>query len=135
MQLDLRTGKIIEKPKRFTNWSGFCMASAGVTADGKRLAFLEWEGHDTSYIADLAAGGTQILRPRRFPLTGSSDAALDWTPDSKAIILMSMRNGHDGIYRQLLDEDTAEPLVTEAGGRGARATGGGKWVLYFGTTD
>ena len=74
MRVDTRTGKIIEKPKRLTNWSGFCMApGVSVTADGKRLAFLEWESHGTSYIADLAAGGTQILKPRRFPASESSD--------------------------------------------------------------
>jgi len=134
MRLDFRTGEVIEKPKRLTNWSGFCMASAGVTADGKRFAFLEWNGHGTSYLADLAAGGTQLFRPRRFPLTENSDAALDWTPDSKAIILMS-NHPANGIYRQSLDEDTAEPLVTEGVGRDARVTADGKWVLYFGKTE
>ena len=134
-RIDVRTGEVIEKPKRLTNWSGFCMAAMSVTADGKRLAFLKWEGHGTSYIADLAAGGTQILRPRRFPWSESSDGATDWMPDSKAIILMSKRTGHYGIYKQSLDSDTAEPLATEGVGRDARVTSDGKWVLYSAKTE
>jgi len=134
MRFDFRTGEIIEKPKRLTNWSGFCMAGLTVTADGKRLAFLEWEGHGTSYIADLVAGGTQILRPRHFPWSESSDAALDWTPDSKAMILIADRPNHSGIYKQPLAEDTDEVLVTQGGGRGARVTPDGRWVLYFANT-
>jgi serine/threonine protein kinase len=135
MRIDTRTGEVIEKARRLTNWSGFSMATVSVTADGKRLAFLGWEGHGTSYMADLAVGGTQILRPLRFPWSESSDAALDWTPDSKAIILMSNRTGRPGIYKQSLEEDTAEPLVTDGASRDAHVTPDGKWVLYFGKTE
>jgi Tol biopolymer transport system component len=134
MRVDTSTGKILEKPRRLTNWPGFCAAAISVTADGKRLAFLEWESHGTSYMADLVAGGTQILKPRRFPASESSDAALDWTPDSKAIILMSNRTGHSAIYKQSLEQDAAEPLVKEGYAGDARVTPDGKWVLYFANT-
>ena len=135
MRIDIRTGEVIEKAARLTNWSGFSMGTISVTADRKQLAFLGWEGHGTSYLADLAAGGTQILRPRRFPRSESSEGALDWTPDNKAIILMSNRTGHEGIYRQSLEGNTAEPLVTEGAGRNARVTPDGQWVLYFAKTE
>ena len=134
MRVDTSTGKILEKPRRLTNWPGFCAAAISVTADGKRLAFLEWESHGTSYMADLVTGGTQILKPRRFPASESSDGAVDWTPDSKTIILTSNRTGHSKIYKQSLGEDTAELLVTEGAGEGARVTPDGKWVLYFANT-
>ncbi len=134
MRFDFRTGKVIEKPKRLTNWSGFCMATTGtkgVTADGKRLVFLEWESHVKSYVADLAAGGTKLLRPRRFPQSESSDEALDWTPDSKAIFLESNRTGADGLYKQALQEDTAEPLFETGGfGGSTHVTPDGQWVIY-----
>jgi len=135
MQLDERTGKPIEKPKPLTSWSGFCMSGTSITADGKRLAFLKWAGHSISYVADLTPGGTQILRPRRFPLSESSEGAADWTADSKAIIFVSNRSGRLGIYKQPLDEDTAEPLVTEGFGRSPRVTPDGKWILYLGAEE
>ena len=130
MRFDFRTGKIIEKPKRLTNWSGFCMASLTVTADGKRLTFLEWETHLTSYLADLSADGTDLLSPRRFPQSESSDEALDWTPDSKAIFFGSNRTGSDGLYKQSLEEDTPEPLAIGGFGGSTHVTPDGKWVIY-----
>jgi serine/threonine protein kinase/Tol biopolymer transport system component len=131
MRIDTRTGEVIEKAKRLTNWSGFCMAGISATTDGKRVAFLEWESHIISYVADVSADGTSVVRTRHFPLSGSSDGVNDWTPDSKAVVLVSNRSGQFGIYKQLLDENTAKPLVTEGFGRMARLTPDGRWILYF----
>ncbi len=131
MRFDFRTGEITEKPKRLTNWSGFCMSSLTATADGKRLTFLESESHLTSYLADLAAGGTRTLTPRRFPRSESSDEALDWTPDSKAIFFESNRTGSGGLYKQSLGEDTAAPLAAGGFGRYTQLTPDGKWILYL----
>jgi Tol biopolymer transport system component len=135
MRLDTRTGEVIDKPKRLTNWSGFCMAGMTATEDGKRLVFLGWEGHGTSYMAELPASGSQTLSPRRFPRSESSDAALDWMPDSKAIIVESNRTGHQGIYKQSLEEDAALPIIIEGVGHDARVTSDGKWILYFAKTE
>ncbi len=134
MRLDERTGKPLEKPRQLTKWSGVCMNSMSATADGKRLAFLKWVGHLSSYMGDLAANGTRLLRLRHFPLSESSDGLADWTADSKTIILVSNRTGKFALYKQELDEDTAEALVPEEYGRGPRVTPDGKWLLYFART-
>jgi len=134
-RIDVRTGEVIEKAKRLTNLSGFCMAAISVTADGKRLAFLGWENRMTSYVADLAKDGKHILGLRHFPLSGSSDGGTDWTGDSKEIILVSNRAGHYGVYKQPLNQEAAEPLLTDGYGRDPRVTPDGKWVLYFGATE
>jgi len=42
IRIDPRTGEPVEKPRRITNWAGFCSAASSVTADSKRLVFLEW---------------------------------------------------------------------------------------------
>ena len=132
MQLDSRTAKPIETPKRLTSWSSYCVNGLSATADGKRLVFLRRVARLTSYVGDLAAGGTRILNLRHFPFTDSSDAVRGWTADGNAIILVSNRTGHFGIYKQSLDEDTAEPLLTEGIGRYARVTPDGKNVVYLG---
>src|SRR5438876_1672186 len=133
MRLNTRTGELIEKPRQLTHWVGSCMSSISVTADGKRLAFLGWTERMISYVADLAAGGTRIFKLRHFPMTESSDGITDWTPDSKATLLVSNRGGRYGIYKQLLNEDTAEPLL--AGPEGIlinpHISSDGKWVVYF----
>lgn len=135
MRLDGRTGQPTEKPRRLTNWSGFCMSNLSITADGKKLSFLKWAGKLTSVMADLAEDGTRILRQRHFPLNESSEGEGDWTPDSKAILLVSNRSGHFGIYKQSLDQDIAEPIVTEGYGRNPRVTPDGKSILYLGPTE
>jgi len=135
MRLDGRTGEPIEKPRRLTNWSGFCMNGLSETSNGKKLAFLRRAGHNTSYVADLAEGGTRILQPRHFPSSESSEDPLDWTPDSKAIFFVSNRSGHMGLYKQSLDQDIAEPVVTEGFGRDPHVTPDGKSILYFGPTE
>ncbi|MGA8866913.1 MAG: protein kinase, partial [Candidatus Sulfotelmatobacter sp.] len=112
MTLDAQRGTPIGKPTQITNWTGFCMSGISVTADGKKLAFLKWAGKETSFLAELAAGGTRILTPRRFPLSESSEGPLGWTPDSKAIFFYSDRSGQGGIYKQALDQDIAEPVLT-----------------------
>ena len=132
LRLDTHTGTAVEKPRQLTNWSGFCMSGLSITADGKTLAFLKWVGKQTSFLADLAAGGTHIHNPRHFPLSESSDGATDWTPDSKAIFFVSNRSGHEGVYRQSLDQDIAEPVVTEGYGRNPRVTPDGNSIVYLG---
>ncbi len=67
MPLDKHTGAPVAKPKRLTNWSGFCMSGLSTTADGKKLAFLKSAGKETAFLAELAAAGTRILEPRHFP--------------------------------------------------------------------
>jgi Tol biopolymer transport system component len=133
LRLDGRTGQPSGKPRRITHWSDSCMNYFSVTSDAKKLVFRRSAGQMTSYIADLAANGTRILQPKHFPLSESSDAAVDWAPDSKSVLLVSNRSGHYGIYRQFLDKDTAEPIPAEGYERNALMSPDGKSVLYFGT--
>ena len=135
VRLDPRTGQRAGKPSRLTRWSGSCMSYASVTADGKRLAFLKWAGHMTSYISELTADGRGLRNLRHFPLSESSDGIADWTADGKEVIDVSNRAGNFGIYKQPLDEETAEPLVTEGYGRNPRVTPDGKWIVYFAKSD
>jgi len=135
MRLDGRTGEPIEKPRELTNWSGFCVDGLSETSDGKKLAFLKWESRQTSFLADLAAGGSRILRQRHFPLSESSEGAVDWTADSKAIFFISYRSGSHGIFRQFLDQDIAQPILTEGYGRDPRVTPDGKSILYLGVGE
>jgi eukaryotic-like serine/threonine-protein kinase len=129
-RLDTRTGELIEKPMRLTNWAGVFMNGASFTADGKRIAFLKVENHATIYVADLEAGGSRIRNSRHFTLDESMNFPQDWTNDSKALIFTSNRAGHFGIYKQSINADVPEAI---AGGavsfRDTRVTPDGRWVL------
>ena len=135
MRLDEHIGKPVEKPIRLTNWSGYCMEDLSVTADGKRVAFVGSTVRHSVYLADLAAGGTTILKSRELTPDISGGNPMDWTTDSKTIIFFSgatSHNGHDAIYRQRLDEDLPKLIVSASGGlNDARLSPDGKWVLWL----
>lgn len=107
------------------------MSDLSITADARKLAFLKWASRFSTYIADLDANGNRISNPRHFTPSESVDLSLDWTPDSKALILYSNRTGKGGIYRQALDETNPQPLIVESDiVERACVTPDGKWVLY-----
>lgn len=131
MRIDARNGQTIEKPRRLTNWAGFCMDATSVTADGKRLTFRKWTNHSSTYVADLEAGGTRLASPRHFTLSESLDEPGDWTADSKTLIFGSNRNGYWNSYKQALDEDQAEPVLTGPDAvLNTRVSPDGNWILY-----
>jgi len=131
MPIDPRTGKPTGNPRRLTNWAGFCLAGASVTADGKRLAFLESTHKSSVYVASLQGSGMRIASPSLLTLSEGENMPLDWTADSKAVIFTSNRNGHWGIFRQSLDADEAEPIVSgPEDAHGGRVSPDGAWVLY-----
>jgi eukaryotic-like serine/threonine-protein kinase len=131
LRLDGHTGKPLEKPKRLTNWTGFCNSdSANATADGKRLAFLRRAVAFTVDVADVEAGGTRIRNMRHFTLDESTDLPRDWTNDSKQVVFMSDRMAQLAIYKQSLDEDTPELVSTGTNGYSdALVSPDGKWLF------
>jgi serine/threonine protein kinase/Tol biopolymer transport system component len=135
MPLDERTGAPTAKPKRLTNWGGFCPLGTSVTQDGKKLTFLKWIGHSSNHVVDLEADGIRIANPRHFAPSEGYDFPLDWTPDGKQVVFKSNRNGHFEIFRQSLDGDTAEMILTESiDDADARVSPDGNWLIYLALT-
>jgi len=133
MSLDTRSGELLEKPKRLTNWLGVWMSNPSATADGKRLAFLQSSGHGAGYVADLEAGGTRLVNSKHFTMEeGGEDAISDWTADGKTVILVANRGDHYSVYRQSLNQDTPKTTVTSAAGgllEAATVSPDGNWVI------
>jgi len=128
VRADLHSGKPLEKPKRLTNWTGFCVATANRTADGKRLAFVRGATQHTVYVADLVAGGKRILNPRHFTLDESDNFPQSWTSDSRNLVFTSNRTGQFEIYKQSLEENTPK-LVSNGSFRDTVVSPDGKWVF------
>jgi Tol biopolymer transport system component len=70
--------------------------------------------------------------PRRLTNDEANDVPRAWTPDSKAVLFRSDRNGSWGIFKQEIGQDTAETVAT-----GSQAEPGnpilsadGAWILY-----
>jgi eukaryotic-like serine/threonine-protein kinase len=131
MRHDLRTGNMLEQPRRLTNWTGFCMFPTSVTADRKKLAFTENRQNSTIYTAALGAHNRNLRNLRRFTSIDSWDWPCDWTPDGKALIFRSNRDGVQGIYKQSLDGAPPKLLVADEKFEWhARVSPDGKWLLY-----
>jgi len=129
---DFRTGNIIDAPKRIMTLVGFSMFGLTSSADGKRVAFLRASNRNASYVANLEAGGTRITDSRRVTLeeTGE-DAAIDWTADSKTLILVHNRAEHYTVLKQAIDSNTAERVTPREEGalENAIISPDQKWVL------
>ena len=131
MRHDLRTGKIVAQPRRLTNWTGFCMFPTSVTVDRKKLVFTENRHNSTIYTAAFGARNGHLRNLRRFTSIDSWDWPCDWTPEGKAFIFRSNRDGVQGIYKQSLDG--APPKLLAADEKfewQARVSPDGKWLLY-----
>jgi len=111
VKLDPRTGKLEDKPARITNWAGFSFASPTGTADGKRLAFLKSNFQSNVYVAELKAGGSKLTTPRRLTLDERNAWPTAWTSDSRAVLFWSDRNGPNQVFKQNIDQQTAETMV------------------------
>lgn len=144
VHLDPRTGKPLETPERLTHWAGFCMDNQSTTADSKRLAFRKWAWHGNIYVADLDANGTRISSLRRFTLNEGRNYPAAWTPDGKAVIFGSYRDGEWGLFKQTLATDKTEAIATVAASKSlsdyglddlwssaARVSPDGTWLLYL----
>jgi serine/threonine protein kinase len=134
VQIDPRTGKPSEQPKRLTDFAGFCVDTTSSTADSKRLTFRRWAWQGHVDVADLAADGVRISNLRRLTQNEGRNYPASWTADSKAVVFGAYRDGQWKIFKQRLDNNTAEPVVTTAKGMygaEARVSPDGAWILYL----
>jgi DNA-binding winged helix-turn-helix (wHTH) protein/Tol biopolymer transport system component len=135
VQLDPSSGRPKGPTRRLTNWAGFHLNQISATSDGKRLAFLASVGVVEEYLAEYSTGG-HISTPKRLALDGMN-GPISWTPDSKAILLVSVRNGHQAIFKQTLESGSIQPIVAskEQHAMAPRVTPDGASILYFALPD
>ena len=132
MQTDLSTGKPTSQLRQITKWAGFGIHSMSATADGKRIAFLKTQSQADVYVGALKDNGTRLENPHRLTFDDKNDYPSAWTPDSKAILFWSDRNGDFDIYKQALDQHDAEALISGGGPKNFPVLSpDGMWLLYF----
>lgn len=110
--VESKTGKAIGHPNRATKWPAVDMMKISTSHDGKKMVFCRRSSHFDVYVGELGAKG-KLRAPRRLTLDDANNMPWDWTPDSRAVIFTSDRSGPTLIYKQAVDERTAEPIVTE----------------------
>jgi Tol biopolymer transport system component len=132
LRMDPRNGGPIGEPRQLTNWYGLWLRYTSVTSDGRRLAFRRSTPQTTLYVADIEANRSQLSSVRHLTLNEYSNAGETWTPDSRAIVFRSRRDGHGKLFKQAFDSDTEEPLVMGAENVGGSAISpDGVWLFYL----
>jgi len=132
IRTNLKTGQPLGEPRRIMSSSGFNSYGPSSSADGKRLAFLKSTGQYEVYVGELQGKGNRMKTPRRLTWEDRNDSPGSWTPDSKALLLASYRNGNLDIFRQGLDQRTASPVLASPEDEvNPTVTPDGQWILYF----
>ena len=134
LRIDPRTGKPQGSPQRVTNWTDSASFDLSATADGRAVAFVRGHSIASVYVADIQGDGPRIRSTRKLTLTDYDNEAEGWTPDGKAIIFRSFRNGRRRQYKQALGSDTEEPLFAQPIDMdidSARVSPDGTWLLYL----
>lgn len=110
VQLDSRTAHPDGPAIRITNGRGRA-AELSVTGDGKLLALRRKQYQGAVYLADLTEGGKRFSTPKRLTMDERGPLPFSWTPDSRAVIFTSYREGPRNIYKQAIDSTQPELLV------------------------
>jgi len=136
VQTDPNTGIPSSAPVGLTNWFGFVPWFPSVTEDGHRLAMTKARDWYDLYVGELRDHATHLDSPKRLTLTQSFDFPSSWTRDSKSIVFTSDRNRTNQVYRQQLDGDSAELLISGSHDlNNAQLTPDGGWILYWSQSD
>lgn len=106
-----QTGEPAGEPRQLTNWPGFSFSGFTVTADGKQMEFLRLTAKPHVYVGELDAKGIRLDNTRRLTFDEHFEWPERWTPDSRAVVFSSDRNGSWDIFKQTLDKDALAELL------------------------
>ena len=99
LQIDARTGKPVGKPERITSGPD-AKPLESVSTDGKRMAFIRTNIVPTVYTTEVNQRTRQIAPLQRLTMDELQNRPYEWTPDGKAVLYVSNRDGGFHIFRQ-----------------------------------
>lgn len=117
-------------PVRLTRGAGW-VTNISATTDGNTLEFLRksWQSH--VLVSNLTSDGKQLLATRQLTLDENNSIPFTWTPDGKAIIFSTDRNGTFDLFTHSLDQPLPDPLLIAPDNQFvARLNPAGTEVLY-----
>ena len=100
-----------------THWAGVEAWVCNDTADGKHLVVLKRNVQSDIYIGELESGGYRVKSQRQLTFDEGNDLLSVWTGDSKTVLFSSDGNGQFDIFKQGLDQATAQPIATGPGNK------------------
>jgi Tol biopolymer transport system component len=107
------------------------IGGVSVSADGRRLILWRLNANPQVFLAEIDAETGRFKAPRRLTLDENPNGATAWTPDSRAVLICSPRNGTGSLFRQAIDQAVAELVVEGHGICPARVNPEGTQILYI----
>jgi Tol biopolymer transport system component len=131
--IDPTTGLPSGAAHRLTQWTDFHIQDLSANMDGSRLCFLRYAKIAADvYVGALQAHGTRLASLRQLTSTEANNIPFAWTPDSRAVLLGSNRDGQSRVYKQDINKDTAELITSGPGDQVVpRVSPDGEWLLYL----
>ncbi len=134
IMVDPETGKPSGSKRQITHWEASQASLQSISRDGSRLVVSKTHIRDDVYVGELKQLGTRMDPPKRLTVSESVDSVSGWTRDSKAVLFSSDRTGKNQIFRQRLEQDTAELFIEGPDDKSdAKLSVDGDWVLYLST--
>jgi len=128
--VDLSSGRLSGRAARITAGDGF-VVKPSITADGRRLAFNRTKPQADIYVAEFSPKGPRLGTPRQLTFDEADDLPFDWTTDNKAVLFISNRTGTENIFKQRMDETSAEMFASDGEKKAmCRLSPDGTQILY-----
>lgn len=134
IRVDERTGRAAGQPQKVTSGAGE-IGQISVTSNGKRLVLSRTNSHEQAFITEIDPNTRKWKTPRRLTLDANDNQATAWLADSKTVLFVSNRNGTWTLFKQAIDETTAEVLVEGHSLYLPRLSADGSQVIYGSQTD
>jgi hypothetical protein len=134
IRVDERSGKATGQPQLVTSGAG-TIGGITVTSDGKRMVLWRQNTQEQAFISEFDASTRKWKAPRRLTLDANGNIATAWLSDSRTVVFASNRNGTWTLFKQAIDETTADVLVEGHSIFLPRLSADGSQVLYLSQTD
>ena len=134
VDVDPASAKPKSQTRKLTNWPDSHFGDFFATSDGTTFTYRRSSGQASIYVSDFDGARISIGPPRRLTFTEAYDFPMDWTADGTAIVFFSNRTGHWSIFRQGLDQDSAQMLVRGSAGvenYAPKVSPDGAWIVYL----
>ena len=129
---DPETGRAKGKPSRLTDWTGFTFLNPSLSLDGKHFSFLNQRNQSAVFVAEIAANGDELKNHQRLTLNESYNWPTGWSADGQTVIFYSNRNGSFDIFKQGVNDRSAQAVATGPTEKWApQLSPDGKWILYI----
>lgn len=111
--IDAKSGTANGEKMRITNGPDH-KPVMDASADGKKILFMRTNIQPAVYVAQIDGKTKTVGWPERLTLDDRRNLPYEWTPDGKAVLYISNREGKYRIYKQKVGDGTPEALDTGA---------------------